>query len=308
MPFVATPQDPIPADARAVWLEATDGTRFRVARFGPQDAPRGTVVIMNGRTEFVEKYFETIGDLLRRGYAVATLDWRGQGRSDRALQNPHKGHVEDFEHYVSDLRQAVVEFVEPHCPAPYRALCHSMGGAIGLHYLHTHPDTFESAIFSAPMWGIGSRARAAGWMRAVGALTHWLQLHARYLPGGGDYGQDDRTFEDNTLTQDADRFARFIAQIDADPRLALGGPTLGWARQAIHAIDTIHAPGFAEAIRIPIRICSAGRDTLVSGEAHRLVAERLPEGTLIPIQEARHEVLMELDPFRRQFFAAFDAL
>ena len=35
----------------------------------------------------IEKYFEVVGELRRRGFAVAVLDWRGQGGSSRLLRN-----------------------------------------------------------------------------------------------------------------------------------------------------------------------------------------------------------------------------
>lgn len=300
--------DPVAVAGVWDWLTADDGTRFRVARFGSSSAPRGTVVILNGRTEFIEKYFEVIRDLLNRGYAIASLDWRGQGMSDRPLDNRHKGHVEDFDHYVSDLRQAITAFVEPHCPPPYRALCHSMGGNIGLRYLGEFPETFESALFSAPMWGIGKSARTPLWMRMVGAISHRVGLGAAYIPGGKDYNDTDRSFDDNLLTHDATRFGRFVAQIDAEPQLELGAPTFAWARQAVRSMDLIHAPGFVEAIQIPIRICSAGADALVSVEAQRLVADRLENGEQIVVSGSRHELLMEIDDYRDQVFAVFDDL
>jgi lysophospholipase len=306
MLLVATERDPVPEGAHADFLKAPDGTRFRVARFGTASARRGTVVILNGRTEFIEKYFELIGDLMARGFAVATLDWRGQGRSDRALENRHKGHVGDFDDFVSDLRQAWIELIEPCCPAPFRALCHSMGGNIGLRYLREHPDTFESAVFCAPMWGIGKRARVPAWMRLIGALSDGLRLHSRYVPGGGDYAAKHRVFEGNTLSQDRDRFERFTVQVDADPRLELGSPTFGWAKQAIRSMDAIQAEGFAEAIQTPLRIYSAALDTLVSAGAHRRVADRLPNGELVVVPDAKHEILMELDRYREQLLAAFD--
>ncbi|MBW2388455.1 MAG: alpha/beta hydrolase [Deltaproteobacteria bacterium] len=308
MNFVTSESNSIAAAGVWDWLTADDGTRFRVARFGPSSAPRGTVVILNGRTEFIEKYFEVIGDLLARGYAIASLDWRGQGMSDRSLENRHKGHVEDFDHYISDLRQAITAFVEPNCPRPYRALCHSMGGNIGLRYLGQFPETFESAIFSAPMWGIGTSARTPLWMRMVGGISHRLGWGDAYIPGGKDYNETDRSFEENVLTHDPARFGRFVAQIDAQPRLELGAPTFAWARQAVRSMDVIHAPGFAEAIRIPIRICSAGADALVSIEAQRLVADRLSNGEQIVVSGSRHELLMEIDSYRDQIFAAFDSL
>ena len=170
-PLLATEADPVPPGAHVEWLEARDGTRFRVARFAGPDTSRGTTVVMNGRAEFVEKYFEAIQNLIGRGYAVATLDWRGQGRSDRPLANPFKGHVDDFDLYVADFQQAFDDFIAPHCPAPYRAICHSMGGNIGLRYVSEFPETFESVVFSAPMWGIGRHARPPAWMRAIERVT-----------------------------------------------------------------------------------------------------------------------------------------
>lgn len=308
MTFVITDLDPVPPGGISEWLTASDKTRFRVARFAASDTSRGTVVLLNGRTEFVEKYFSVICDLQERGYAVATLDWRGQGMSDRPLANRHKGHVQDFDLYVSDLRQMITEFVEPSCPAPYRLLCHSMGGNIGMRYLGEFSDTFESAVFSAPMWGIGKHAQTPLFLRAVGGAAKLVGMGNAYIPGGGDYGDPDRIFEDNVLTHDPARFARFVAQVKAQPQLELGAPTFEWARQGIKSMDTIHAPGFAEGVDTPIRVCTASADSLVSVEAQRLVAERLPMGKQVVIEGSKHEPLMEIERYRDQIFAEIDTL
>jgi lysophospholipase len=307
--LVETLAAPIPEGGVAQFLTAPDGTRFRVARWCPDTATRGTVVILNGRSEFIEKYFEVIGDLLARGYAVASLDWRGQGLSDRPLDNRHKGHVEHFDLFIADLRQAMTEFIEPNCPGPYRALCHSMGGNITLRYLGEYPGGFESCVFSAPMWGIGKAPRTPFWMRGISHVTHLLGLGHSYVPGGeGDYGESSSLFEGNVLTQDEERFRRFVAQVAANPQLELGSPTLRWLRGAIRSMDIVHSPGFVEAIEIPVRVCTAGDDALVSVEAQTLVAERFPNGRQLIVPGARHELLMELDVHREQIFAVFDDL
>jgi lysophospholipase len=306
--LVATERDPVPQGAEVDRITAADGTVLRVARWLPSGGTRGTVVILNGRTEFVEKYFEVIGDLLRRHYAVATLDWRGQGLSDRPLRNRHKGHVRDFGLYVSDLRRVFTRFVEPTCPRPYRALSHSLGGCIALHYLALHPDSFTSAIFSAPMWGIGRGAGTSAPLRTLVGLLDALGLGGRYLPGRRDYGDSDRAFAGNPLTRDAERFARFVAQVDAEPRLALGGPTIHWAREAMRAIAAIHAPGFAERVEIPIRVCTARDDSVVSIAAQSAVASRLANASQHVFEGARHELLMERDSIRNRFYTLFEEL
>jgi lysophospholipase len=307
--LLSTSADPIPEGAVVDWVVAPDGTRLRVAHWCPPDTTRGTVVLLNGRSEFIEKYFEVIAALLARGFAVATLDWRGQGLSDRPLPNRHKGHVEHFDLYVSDLRQIVDTFITPSCPAPFRAVCHSMGGNIGLRYIGAHPETFAAALFSAPMWGIGKAARTTPLVRTISLVTNLLGLRSPYVPGtGGDWAPGAYPFEGNTLTNDRTRFERAASQVVAEPRLALGGPTLGWVTQAIASMDVVHGPGFAEAIEIPITVCSAEDDALVSVDAQRLIAERLPNARHVVLEGARHELLMELDEHRDRVFIEFDSL
>ena len=309
MSLVETDADPVPKGAVVDWLGASDGTRFRVARWCPPDATRGTVVVLPGRTEFIEKYFEVIDSLLRRGFCAAALDWRGQGLSDRLLSNPHKGHVADFDLYISDLGTFIGSFVEPGCPRPYHLLSHSMGGNIALRYLGGHRHDFSSAIFSAPMWGIGQTARPHPLVRAFAALTNAWGLGSLYVPGaGGDFGERSRRFEGNELTGDRERFERAIAQIDADPRLALGGPTLGWLRQAIESMDVVHAPGFPESVRTRIWVFSAGDDALVSLAAQAGIVERLQDARQIMIEGAQHELLMEKDSIRDRVLAVLEQL
>src|SRR5690606_30564207 len=99
----------------------------------------GHVLLLNGRTEFIEKYFETIDSLRARGLAVWTLDWRGQGRSDRLLDDAERGHVGRFEDFLDDLERFVTGSVLPGAAgAPLTLLAHSMGGNIGLRFLHDH--------------------------------------------------------------------------------------------------------------------------------------------------------------------------
>ena len=95
MALASTLDNPAPAGPIEQDIRTADGVRLRAVRWTPADAERGTVAILQGRGEFVEKYFEVATDLLARGFAVAALDWRGQGGSDRPLRNSRRGHVDD---------------------------------------------------------------------------------------------------------------------------------------------------------------------------------------------------------------------
>ncbi len=130
MKLVSIPANPVPAGAVMGVLKTPDGVSIRFARWPPPSDRKGTVCIFQGRIEFIEKYFEIVRDLNARGFAVATLDWRGQGLSDRMLRERRKGHVANFAQYDIDLETFMRDVVLPDCPPPLFALANSMGGAV----------------------------------------------------------------------------------------------------------------------------------------------------------------------------------
>ena len=63
------------------------------------DSEKGTIILQSGRTEFIEKYYEVVTEFIERGFAVAMMDWRGQGLSSRKANNNKIGHIDSFETY-----------------------------------------------------------------------------------------------------------------------------------------------------------------------------------------------------------------
>src|SRR5258705_9025995 len=107
--LVPPPANPVPDDVVTGTFKTRDGVGLRFARWHPPPGRKGTVCIFQGRAEFIEKYFETVRELRSRGFAVATFDWRGQGRSERKLSDPRKGHVGDFSEYEQDVEVLMKE-------------------------------------------------------------------------------------------------------------------------------------------------------------------------------------------------------
>src|ERR1700756_734189 len=103
MTLISIPANPVPDNFVSGTLKTRDGVSLRFARWLPPAGRKGTVVLLQGRAEWIEKYFETVRDLRARGFAVATIDWRGQGLSDRLLSDRHKGYVRNFGNYITDL-------------------------------------------------------------------------------------------------------------------------------------------------------------------------------------------------------------
>jgi lysophospholipase len=102
------------------------GGRLRYAVWTAAGTPRGSVVLIHGRGEFIEKYaMEVAGELRGRGFAVYAVDIRGQGLSTRMLPDHDKGHIDDFGTYVADLAALMDAVVAPEAPHPRRLLSHS---------------------------------------------------------------------------------------------------------------------------------------------------------------------------------------
>ena len=79
-------------------FDTHDGRKIRFDTYACEAKTcRGIVVLLGGRSEFIEKYSETVDQLLVRKLDVVTFDWRGQGLSDRLLPNRYKGYVETYE-------------------------------------------------------------------------------------------------------------------------------------------------------------------------------------------------------------------
>ena len=306
MKLVSIPANPVPDNVVTGTLKTPDGVSLRFARWEPPAGRRGTVCILPGRTEWIEKYFETARDLRARGFAVAILDWRGQGLSDRALGNRLKGYVRNFADYDVDLETFMREVVLPDCPPPIFAVGHSMGSTVLIRAAYRGHRWFDRIVLVAPMLaiaGVNSMATAGMLMR----IMRLAGFGASYVPGRNTGVMDLRPFAGNILTTDPVRYARNAAVLQAEPMLALGSPTITWCDAAFRAMRTIGEPSYPARIRQPILIVGAGRDAIVSNSAIEDFATLLRAGSHLVVVGAQHEILMERDHLRSQFWAAFDA-
>jgi lysophospholipase len=306
MNLVSIPANPVPDGTVAGTIKTPDGVVLRFARFSPPPGRKGTLCLFQGRAEFIEKYFEVVQDARERGFAVATLDWRGQGLSGRALRDRRKGYIGDFSEYEIDLETFMKEVVLPDCPPPFFALGHSMGASILIRAAYRNRRWFDRVILSAPMINLN----LIGMPRLARATIQWMRLigmGSSYIPGGGATAIASQPFAGNPLTSDPVRYARTGAIIESEPALGLGSPTISWISAAFQAMSDFADPVFPAKIRQPLLLIGAGQDVIVSTEATEQFAIRLRAGAHLVIPGARHEILMEQDRFRAQFWAAFDA-
>lgn len=286
-PFHAEIAD-APDGARAFWLATSDGVRLRAVVW--TGGARGTAVIFPGRTEFAEKYGRVVGALVARGYAVAVIDWRGQGLSDRYPPNPMLGYVEDFRDYQRDVSALLDLVAALEMPEPTWLVAHSMGGCIGLRTLLERAD-FRGAVMSAPMWRLHMRAATREITARMTRFANIAGFGARLTPGSRPepsaiaYG-----FENNALTSDRDTFGWCLAQITAHPELALGGPSMQWTSAALQEMARLSV---APLPTVPMLVLLGSVETVVSGATIRRQVARMPAAQLVELAGARHEIFME---------------
>ena len=285
-----------PEGARAVWRTTTDGVRLRIA-WWPVDDCRGTVLLFPGRTEHIEKYGRIACDLTSAGFTLLTIDWRGQGFSDRVADDPMLGHVVRFLHFQTDVQALIALAIEADMPKPWHLIAHSMGGCIGLRALINGLDV-RRAVFSAPMWGIQMPAPVRALPYVIPPVARALRMENRFAPGtkAANYFFETE-FQDNMLTGDPETYA-WLRKHAAVPEFALGGPSIQWVGEATtecNALANLPRPA------LPVRTYVGTEEAIVSGQAIRRMHANWPSAELTIVKDARHEIMMETDATRRRF-------
>jgi lysophospholipase len=304
--LIGYPGNGVPEGTECGFFTASDGRLLRYALLREGQGFKGTVCLLHGRGDFIERYFETMDDLRQRGFAVATFDWRGQGGSQRGLRNPWKNHVRRFADYEDDLACFIGKILMPDCPPPYYALAHSMGGCILIHALRRHA-WFNKAVLTAPMFDI----RTAPWPRWIARnlapLFCMIGLGRIFVPGERRRPMGLRDFPGNNLTSDLGRYTRDVHTIEIAPELGVGAPTVRWVKAAFNAMGEVMSPPRSSLVRVPVLIVAADKELVTCNEACHALAAREPSVVTVIVDYSRHEILMERDEVREQFWAAFEA-
>jgi len=296
-----------PTGGKAWWVTAGDGIRLRVAIWPATDRGRraGTVLLFPGRTEYVEKYGRVAQVFTRHGYAVLTLDWRGQGLSDRLLPERRLGHIRHFADYQRDVATLLNVAESRALSGPFFLVAHSMGGCIGLRALHDGLPV-AAAAFSAPMWGVHMSAREWLLARVIAFFGPMIGLGNRPPPGQTLESQlVAEPFEGNDLTSDRATWDFMKAQIDRYPDLALGGPSLYWLRAALLETARLSPKPPPD---VPVLTYLGSNERVVSPAAIRRRMACWPGGRLEIVPGAEHEIMMERAEVRDAFLAEAHAL
>ena len=157
-----------------------------------ENKSKGLVLLLHGRAEFIEKYHEIISHLANIGFDVITIDWRGQGLSEREIANRQKGYIKNFNDYLLDLKLFFDEIIKPK-NKPLYMLSHSMGGHIGLRFLHDYPNIIKKAIFVSPMFNIKTYSISRSITQTITKMACASGFSEYFVFGGKNMIQTDQT-------------------------------------------------------------------------------------------------------------------
>jgi lysophospholipase len=303
-----TPDNPFPDHTGnrhvAGHFRTRDGKSLRYALF-KSDAPRakGTIVLAHGRNECIEKYYETISDLLKTGLWVATFDWRGQGGSERLLPNHSAGYVERFVDYEHDLEDFLTQVVLPDARLPFFLVAHSAGALVALAAAPRLTTRIERMVLCAPFIALGGQRLGQRGVRLLTNVMSRVGLKRTIVARN----RHNQPFADNRLTHDEQRFRRNQAIFGSAPLLSPSSPTARWISEALGRIDVVRHQDHLAAIQIPTLVLAAGGDQIVPLRAIEELGTLFRAGRVITIDQARHELFQESDIYREPTLAAIKA-
>lgn len=117
-----------------------DNTQLEIMVVNPMTRPIGTVQILHGMSEHMERYHQVAQYFASLGYLVVLNNHRGHGKQ---IDESTRGHFESIDQLVNDAHEILMTFI---VPGRTILLGHSMGSIVARKYLMMYPDLFTDAI------------------------------------------------------------------------------------------------------------------------------------------------------------------
>lgn len=291
------------------FFNLSDGGRLRYSQFAPATQPRGTVLVVPGRREFIEKKHMEVGKaLIERGYRVIILELRGQGLSSRFLDKDarQRDHADNFNVHLDDLRAFYAAVVKPGLDENLILHGHSLGAHIILRWLAEDRPKVSGSFLTAPMLAFSGMAAQMATYGLSWASVRIFSHETSYAAAQHDFDEDDCQFANNFLTQDENRFRITEKYFKAHPDLAMGGVTWGWMLAALRSMNETHAWPYLARIEVPILGLVGAMDTITPPSEIAPFLNQIPRMRTHIITGALHDIMNESDQIRAEAWRCID--
>ncbi len=254
------------------FLNSGDHLRLYWQRYRPP-APRATVAILHGGGDHSGRYPALTAGLVRAGFEVALLDFRGHGQSDG-----RRWHVDTFDDYLADIDAFLGRLCQDGYAGKLFVAAHSMGALIAARWGVDHWREPAGFVLSSPYLRLAMRPPLVKvWgARLVGRVVPWLPVATG--------------LQASALTSDPE----LQTWTDHDP-LYGRKTTPRWFDEATRAQEEVLER--ASEFRAPVLVLAAGADTIADAAASRrfLEAVRSKDKQFVLYPGFRHEIFNEVE-------------
>lgn len=254
--------------------------------------PIATLVILQGWTEHYTSYAEFAYDMYQERVSTYILDWRGQGKSQRFLEDTQKSYIDTYDSYQRDLNAFMKQVVLPQAQTPPIALAFSMGANVLSLYESQNPKTFSRIILVSPMLDIKSDPFPQRFAWSVAKLMQLFGLGDGFVWGHGHYTGTGP----NIVTSSEARFLKIRELRKSQMDTVIGGATWSWLKASLEATWTMRDQ--ADRLQVPMLMLQAGKDNVVRTEGQDKVCADAPLCLKVVFPLAMHAILAENDRIR----------
>ena len=285
-------------------IKTKKGTRLQYY-FYPAENPRGTVVVFHGFSEYGKKFLETSYYFRQEGFNVCLFDHRGHGYSTRDIpEDLSKVYISDFDIYVSDAKDLLEQIVIPESKdLPLVLFAHSMGGCIGVRFLETYPEYFDTAVLNAPMLEIelGNYPGFIASAIANGAVLFGME--EKYVPGHTAYNPEEEFKPEDEYLYSKTRNYEIYKQRKQDVMYQTNGATYKWLSESMKATKEALKKQNTQKIRIPVLLFQADHDVYVRPEGQNKLQRAVSSLQLVFCPGTLHEMYLGPDDFLTAYYS-----
>jgi lysophospholipase len=244
------------------------------------------LVLVNGRSEWLEKYTNVPNDLkIAPDTGFLTFDHRGQGCSGGA-----RAWISHYDTYANDLATIIQATVKDR---PFNMLCHSMGSLITVYSAMKGFIKPRCMVLSSPLLGMPNHPVPAATAYKASLLA--TKLHLGHVhTGGGRFWKPP--FEDNILTHSAERY-----EVIKKCPYPVPSPTFEWVKASYEATKFVNSAENQSKLTMPILVLCGTEEHVIDSSAVQKWAYQASEHSKNKvefrwIQEGYHELLFEHKP------------
>ena len=273
--------------------------RYYHASQGEGKEPKGCIVMLHGYCGFWGKFHEVAHFFWQAGFDVFFLEQRGHGYSGRQIDDKDMVHVMDYADYIADVKTFMDKIVMPSAAKlPKIIYAHSMGGAIAALFLEEHPEYFDAAVLSSPMFSIKTGSTPSIAVKLLCAKIRLLHQEKLPFPGGKRF--DGIPIFETSSARSEKRYNYIFNQRLSDEHYHTYMMSNGWGAASFKATSKLLRR--ASKVKTPVLLLTAGNDALVNMSGHEKFAKRASNVQHINYEDSKHEIYNDVDEVREKYF------